>query len=55
MKLGKLTDEILEEQIKKAFSKIDFKSQKDILIAYEPVWAIGTGQFLKNTMKLKKI
>ena len=58
-KLGKLTDEILEQQVKKAFSKIDFKSQKDILIAYEPVWAIGTGQAagyneIKENMKLIK-
>ena len=37
------TDTILDKQIKSGFSKIDFKIQKNILIAYEPIWAIGTG------------
>ena len=40
-----LTKNILENQLKTAFSKVDFNScsNKDILIAYEPIWAIGTG------------
>ena len=58
-KLGKLTYKVLEQQITKAFSKINFKSEKDVLIAYEPVWAIGTGQAaghneIKQNMKLIK-
>ena len=40
-----LTKNILENQLKTAFSKVDFNCcfNKDILIAYEPVWVIGTG------------
>ena len=37
------TEKILKEQINTAFSKITLNEDKDILIAYEPVWSIGTG------------
>ena len=37
------TYEVLEKQLFSAFNNIDFKRNKEILIAYEPVWAIGTG------------
>lgn len=35
------TQEIFKEQLK---ALQDFKGNKDIVIAYEPVWAIGTGK-----------
>ena len=40
-----LTEEILNNQLETAFSKVNTNSlfKKNILIAYEPVWAIGTG------------
>ena len=54
-----LTSQVLEKQIHLAFSKIDFSIAKDILIAYEPVWAIGTGiaaniDVIEKNMKLIK-
>jgi triosephosphate isomerase len=38
------TNEVLERQIKKGFEGIKAIDMKNIVIAYEPVWAIGTGR-----------
>ncbi len=39
-----LTYQVIEEQIKEAFANIEAKNLKNIIVAYEPVWAIGTGK-----------
>ncbi len=36
-----LTEEVIERQIKVGLSEINYS--KNVIIAYEPVWAIGTG------------
>ncbi|MDD3712513.1 MAG: triose-phosphate isomerase [Candidatus Izemoplasmatales bacterium] len=38
------TNEVLNRQIKAAFKEIKAIDIKNIVIAYEPVWAIGTGK-----------
>lgn len=38
-----LTNSVLDRQVKKAFEGISEEEVKDVVIAYEPVWAIGTG------------
>lgn len=36
--------EIVKDQVLKAFEDIEGEQLKDIVIAYEPIWAIGTGK-----------
>ena len=36
--------EVVKDQILKAFLEVDGKDLEDIVIAYEPIWAIGTGK-----------
>lgn len=35
---------VVKEQIVKAFEDVDIKDLEKIVIAYEPIWAIGTGK-----------
>ena len=39
-----VTDDTVRRQTKIAFLNIDAKDAQNIIIAYEPVWAIGTGK-----------
>ena len=40
--------EIIEKEIKDAFNNIQKEYLKDIIIAYEPIWSIGTGVIPTN-------
>ena len=39
-----LTEEVVRRQIKFGFAEVDSSSASRIVVAYEPVWAIGTGK-----------
>jgi triosephosphate isomerase (TIM) len=38
------THKVIKSQVNKALDGLDERQLKDIVIAYEPVWAIGTGE-----------
>lgn len=38
------TQKIVEQQIEEALKEINFENAKKIIIAYEPIWAIGTNK-----------
>ncbi|MFT4577567.1 MAG: triosephosphate isomerase [Nitrospinales bacterium] len=38
------TYKVIESQVNKALEGVDDRQLKEIIIAYEPVWAIGTGE-----------
>lgn len=44
-KKGENANQIIKNQLKRDLDGISEKDQKKIIIAYEPVWAIGTGDF----------
>lgn len=39
-----ITNSFVSEQIRKAFGGIESSMLKNIIVAYEPIWAIGTGK-----------
>jgi len=52
---------VIEQQLKKALTRVSAGRIRDIVIAYEPVWAIGTGQpclpdeAMKTALFIRKI
>ena len=52
-KKKKITKKILSKQINNGLNKI--KNKKDILVAYEPVWAIGSGLIPKESELLETV
>ncbi|MCL2109333.1 MAG: triose-phosphate isomerase [Oscillospiraceae bacterium] len=39
-----ITEEVVSRQVKLAFAEIDAAQAAKVIVAYEPVWAIGTGE-----------
>ncbi|HOK40773.1 MAG TPA: triose-phosphate isomerase [bacterium] len=39
-----ITEQVIEKQVKEGFKDISKEEMQKIVIAYEPVWAIGTGK-----------
>lgn len=47
---NKQTEDVVSRQVRKALDSIDQKIAQDLIIAYEPVWAIGTGRAASSEM-----
>ena len=43
-----ITEEVVARQVKLDFAGVTAQQMKDVVIAYEPVWAIGTGLVATN-------
>jgi triosephosphate isomerase len=41
---GNITNQVIERQIKEGLKDLSADDMKTIIVAYEPVWAIGTGK-----------
>jgi triosephosphate isomerase len=41
---GGRTEDVVQKQVRMALKDVDLASSDEIVIAYEPVWAIGTGK-----------
>jgi triosephosphate isomerase (TIM) len=39
-----VTNDVVGKQVEKALSNISSESMKNVILAYEPIWAIGTGK-----------
>lgn len=39
-----VTNDVVGKQVEKALAGIDSESMKKVILAYEPIWAIGTGK-----------
>ncbi|NIR47846.1 triose-phosphate isomerase [candidate division KSB1 bacterium] len=39
-----LTEKIVEEQMRTGLAEVSLSAAEDLVVAYEPVWAIGTGE-----------
>ena len=42
---SKIHEEVISKQIENVLSQIEAEKMENIIIAYEPIWAIGTGKF----------
>ncbi|MEK7124455.1 MAG: triose-phosphate isomerase, partial [Patescibacteria group bacterium] len=60
-KEGEDKNKVLQEQLKECLKSIEKKEFEKIIIAYEPVWAIGTGkncsieETMNSVLLIKKI
>lgn len=45
---GNVTENVVEKQIKEGLANISAEQMDNVIIAYEPVWAIGTGRTATN-------
>lgn len=52
-RVGELTEVVLAEQLQPVIDEIGIEKFADVVIAYEPVWAIGTGKTASPEMAQK--